>query len=168
MKPGRFSALIAATILCLALPAAATAGWWSGESDQWEKSGLDLQQGYDQNTVITLTGTIVSVDVAGDRGPAIAVMEAGGERVSLVLGPRDFWQKNGLPLQPGDQLKVSGSKAQGRDGKVYLMVQSLTRPGSESETTLRNRSGHPAWSGGIRPERTRPMPMRPVRSGKGP
>lgn len=158
--------LISLLLLCSVWPAAAQAGWWFGKSSAWEQSGLDLEQGYDQNTVVTVTGTVVSLDEGADSDPVLAVIKTAGEPLSLVLGPRSFWQEQGLPLSPGDQISVRGSKAQGRDGVVYLLVQSFTRSGDGEETALRSRSGHPVWSGGHRPQHQRPAPMRQQRGGR--
>jgi hypothetical protein len=154
-------------LLAFIWPSSALAGWWLfGKPSAWEKSGLDLRQGYDQNTVIALNGTVVRVDLGDDRSPALAVVKTETETVSLVLGPRDFWQQQGISLNPGDPVSVRGSKAQGQDGVVYLMVQSLSTSGSPQETTLRNRTGRPVWSAGPRPPHQTVRPMRQIRSGR--
>jgi len=163
---GSVSRLIFMVMLGLVWPSSALAGWWFGGQGAWEKSGLDLHEGYDQNTVVSLRGTVVSIDLGDGRGPALAVIETASETVSLVLGPRDFWREQGLSLSSGDPVQVRGSKAQGRDGVVYLMVQSIARSGDAEETTLRSRTGRPVWSGGQRAPHQRPMPMRQMRGGR--
>ncbi|OHB33445.1 MAG: hypothetical protein A2X84_08420 [Desulfuromonadaceae bacterium GWC2_58_13] len=166
MEPGRFSLPIILLLLAFIWPSPALAGWWFGKESAWEKSGLDLRQGYDQNTVISVSGTVVSIDLKDDEGPALAVVKTETETVSLVLGPRDFWQEQGLSLSPGDPVSVRGSKAQGQDGVVYLMVQSIGKSGDLQETTLRNRIGRPVWSGVNRVPHQGAMPMRQMRSGR--
>lgn len=166
MAPGRFSLLIILILLGFTQPTSALAGWWFGSQSAWEKSGLDLHQGYDQNTVVSLSGAVVSIDLGDNQGPALAVVQTTGERVSLVLGPRDFWREKGIPLRPGDPVDVRGSKAQGQNGVVYLMVQSIAKSGDTQETILRNPTGRPVWSGGQRPAHQRPMTMRQIRSGR--
>lgn len=166
MAPGRTLLLICFLLLLGGGPRAAQAGWWFGQSSDGETSGLDLEQGYDQNTVVTVTGTVIRLDEGTGQGPLLAVFQTPSETLSLVLGPRSFWQERGLPLQPGDQVSVRGSKAQGRDGVVYLLVQSFTRAANGEETALRSRSGRPVWPGGNRPEHQRPAPMRQQRGGR--
>lgn len=166
MAPGRTTIILLFALLLYAWPSAAQAGWWFGSKTPWEKSGLDLAQGYDQNTVVTVVGTVVSLDLADDHGPVVAVVKTATDSITLVLGPRAYWQEQGLPLSPGDRVSVRGSKAQGQDGVVYLLVQSFTRSGDPEETTLRSRSGDPVWSGGHRPQHQRPAPMRQQRGGR--
>lgn len=166
MATGRFSFLIILVLLGTCYPSSTYAGWWFAKQDPWQKSGLNLQQGYDQNTVITLSGTIVSIDTGAGNGPALAVVKTESETVSLVLGPRDFWEVQGIPLAVGDPVSVRGSKAKGRDGVVYLMVQTIAAVGNTHKSVLRSPAGRPAWSGGVRPMAPRPMPMRQMRGGK--
>lgn len=170
MAPGRLFSLIIAALLVSGGLSPVLAGWWFGKQSAWEKSGLDLSQGYDQNTVISLSGTVVGIELGDGKDPALAVVKTPTETVSLVLGPRDFWQARGIALKPGDSVSVRGSKAQGEDGVVYLIVQSLAKAGDTpndiQETTLRNATGRPAWSGAGRSMQQRPMTIRQVRSGR--
>lgn len=165
MGTGRFSPFLLGILCCFILPAPATAGWWFGETSAWEKSGLDLQQGYDLNTVISIEGTITGLDLDGTQGPALAKMQTATETLTLVLGPKDDWRENGIPLQVGDTLSAEGSKAQGEDGLIYLMVQNLknTKTNTANNTTqLRNAAGTPRWSGGNRSIHQRPMQQAPM------
>jgi hypothetical protein len=166
MAPGRFSILIIIALLGLVWPSSVSASWWFGKQSAWEKSGLDLREGYDQNTVISLSGTVVAIELENGKGPALAVIKTEGETVSLVLGPREFWKEKGLPLSPGDSVSVRGSKAQGRDGEVYLIVQSISKSGHTQKTILRHPTGRPSWSRGNRPMHQRSMPMRQMRGGR--
>lgn len=163
MAPGRFSLLMFIGLLLALSPSAAQAGWWFGGA---KGSGLDLDQGYDQNTVIAVSGTVLSLDQGDDHGAILAVLKTETETMTLVLGSRAFWRQQELSLSPGDQVSVRGSKAQGQDGVVYLLVQSFSRAGDAEATTLRNSSGRPLWSGGNRPQHQRPAPMRQQRGGR--
>lgn len=169
MALGRFFLIIVALFVS-SWPSSVSAGWWFGKKSAWEKSGLDLSQGYDQNTVISLSGAVVSIDLGGGKDPALAVVQTAAETVTLVLGPRDFWQEKGIPLKPGDSVSVRGSKAQGQDGVVYLMVQTIAKPGKTpndlQETTLRTRIGRPAWAGTTRVMQQHPVTMRQIRNGR--
>ncbi len=164
MTRGRSLLPVIFTIL-ISLPMPATAGWFGTETTR-EKSGLDLEHGYDRNTVVTLNGKVTSIDTAPESGPVIAIIQHGKETTTLVLGPKEYWQSNGLKLQPDDNVTVRGSKAQGRDGKNYLIVASIVTPANGTEVTLRNDAGRPAWSGGNRHGQQRSAPMRQFRGGR--
>lgn len=157
---------MALTLVQLLALSPAEAGWWFGEETQWEKSGLDLEHGYDRNTVVTQSGRIISIDSEGSSGPTLAVMQGTEDTTTLVLGPKGFWRSSGFALKIGDVASARGSKAVGKDGKSYLIVQSISLPSSASELTLRNESGRPSWSGSNRPERQRQAPMRQFRGGR--
>jgi len=108
---------------------------------------------------------VVSIDSQNGKGPALAVIRTETETISLVLGPRESWREQGIPLHPGDEVNVRGSKALGQDGVVYLMVQSISKPESHQESTLRTRTGRPVWSGGNRLPHQGMTPVR-IRSGR--
>lgn len=167
MGPGRLIYAVAFFLSLFAMLPEAYAAWWFGEESQWEKSGLDLEQGYDRNTVVTQSGKVINIDAEGGSGPALAVVQAGDETVTLVLGPKEFWHTGGFALKPGDTVVAKGSKAVGKDGKSYLIVQSISTPATGKELTLRNESGRPAWSGGNRPQQQqRHPPTRQFRGGR--
>lgn len=134
----------------IAFPCSVSAGWLFGDDSDWDKSGLDSESGYDINTVVTVNGRVseIRTDKSSDSDdPAIVVMKASGESVSLVLGPKDFWQEKGIQLKTNDEITVRGSKAQGQNGRIYIFVQSLYIPVSDTSVVLRNTSGRPVWSG---------------------
>lgn len=135
----------------IAIPCSASAGWFFGDDNDWSKSGLDNESGYDINTVVTIKGRVSEVktdDSSDPHGPAQVVVEASGESVTLILGPKDFWQEKGVSIKNNDEITVRGSKAQGQNGKIYIFVQSLSLPVSETSVILRSNNGRPSWSGG--------------------
>lgn len=116
-----------------------------------ERSGLDLSQGYDRNTVVTITGRVAALpDNTAD--PVTVEVVAGSERLVVVLGPRWFLQDDDLDWKVGDQLVARGSRAQGKDGRSYLLAQWVTGP-SGASVVLRTPSGHPGWVRGGRSDR---------------
>jgi hypothetical protein len=147
MKTGRFSSIItlAVALHCL-LTSAAFAGFGFG-GDDTGKSGLDFTKGYDVNTVTSVSGRVASSPQSGEKGHVFADINAHGVSVTLYLGPERFWEKNGLPLHPRDEVIAKGSLAQGKDGKSYLMVQKLFNRTTGAQMALRNEQGSPAWSG---------------------
>jgi len=132
-------------LLSLACPLTARAFWW-GDGDN--RSELNLESGYDANTVTTITGKVLTTPVAGWQRHANFDLENGGIRMVVVLGPQRYWDDNGIALKVGDSVTVRGSKAEGKGGVVYILAQRVTDTTSNLEVLLRNESGRPAWSGG--------------------
>lgn len=144
-----FLLLTAAAIVVVMLHSPAEAFWGFGSGRDGAASGLDLIGGYDRNTVTTITGRVaVAPDPAAD--PVTVELAAGNERLVVVLGPRWYLQDDNLDWKTGDTVTVRGSKAQGKDGRIYLLAQRINTAGGQ--LTLRNETGRPGWSGGSRSE----------------
>ncbi len=144
MKPTKAIVYLFVALLA-SYPAVAHAFWWSGDDKQ---SGLNLETGYDINTVTTINGRIISVQAGDDHRNAQLELEINGSRVVVVLGPQRYWTENGITVKTGDYVTVRGSKAQGTNGVVYILAQKITDTTQETEVSLRNESGRPAWAGG--------------------
>ena len=147
MTRDRFSPIVTMAIVlnCL-LIGTAFAGFGFG-GDDLGKSGLDFNKGYDVNTVMTVSGRVVSSPRTDEKEHVFVDIKAGDETISLSLGPKTFWEKKEIPLHPNDDIAAKGSKAQGKDGRTYLMVQKLTNRITGAQTVVRNERGGPAWSG---------------------
>lgn len=133
------------SLLLTASPFTAHAFWGSGGET---RSGLNLDTGYDVNTVTTLTGRIVSIQAGDERRNVQLELESSGTRAVVVLGPYRYWTEHGIALKAGDSVTVRGSKAQGADGVVYILAQNITDTSQNAAVSLRNESGRPAWAGG--------------------
>lgn len=141
-----FLAAVAIVVVLLQRPAEAF--WGFGSGGEGGASGLDLVQGYDRNTVVTATGRVaVAPDSSAD--PVTIELVAGSERFVVVLGPRWYLQDDHLDWKTGDTVTARGSKAQGKDGRSYLLAQWVSSP-SGGQLVLRNETGRPAWAGGFR------------------
>lgn len=116
-------------------------------SDGTEKIGLDLNRGYDVNTVTTVSGQVVSLPHKVGNEQVITEIRSGNEIVSLSVGPSGYWDKNGIPLRTNDEVSAKGSKAQGKDGKTYVLTQKLSNRTTGKQIVLRNDKGEPAWTG---------------------
>ncbi|WP_281183862.1 hypothetical protein [Trichlorobacter lovleyi] len=143
-----FFFLIVAVGVVLMLQRPAEAFWGFGSGNDGGTSGLDLVQGYDRNTVITVTGR-VAAPVDPELDPVTVVVAVGTERVIVVLGPRWYLQDDSLDWKSGDNVTVRGSKAQGKDGRSYLLAQWVSSP-SGAQLLLRNENGRPGWAGGFK------------------
>lgn len=166
MISGRLFIQLVAIIWFLICPCIASAGWWFSDDNDWEKSGLDLEKSYDRNTVISVKGKIIKTDLNGTSGPALAEIKTPKEILTLVLGPGDFWNKSGISLNEGDDVEARGSRAQGKNGKLYLIVENISSSSEPDKIILRNETGRPSWAGRNRPERQRAAPMRQFRGGR--
>jgi hypothetical protein len=123
------------------------AGWFlPHEQTPWEKSGLDLKTGYDINTEIVVEGVVENFSSPNDDGPFVIALRSGEHLYYLVVGPHWFWDRLGVTLAPGDYWKATGSKAQGSDGNLYLLVKSFKAATSDNEVSLRDEHGTPCWS----------------------
>jgi len=141
-----FFTVVAIVVVMLQKPAEAF--WGFGSGNERDASGLDLVQGYDRNTVVMITGRVAAApDPAGD--PVTVEVSSGLERFVVVLGPRWYLQDDTLNWKTGEAITVRGSKAQGKDGRSYLLAQQISTA-SGGQVVLRNESGRPAWSGGAR------------------
>ncbi|MHB9097850.1 MAG: hypothetical protein ACYC5X_08510 [Syntrophales bacterium] len=145
----RFYTLIATAALLFVLGGTADAFWGFGDSKGPDKSGLDLEQGYDRNTVVKISGP-VAVPPRQLAGGLIAFdLNLPGEQVVVVLGPAWYLQDDNLDWKIGDKVTVQGSLAQGKDGRTYLLSQRISTPGGTT-IELRGENGRPSWSGGFR------------------
>ena len=144
-----FYILIAAVALLLVLGGTADAFWRVGDSGELNRSGLDLEQGYDRNTVVKISGP-VAVPPRPLAGGLIAFdLNIPGEQIVVVLGPAWYLQNDKLDWKIGDQVTVQGSLAQGKDGRTYLLSRRVNvSDGATIE--LRGENGSPSWFGGLR------------------
>ena len=145
----RFYILIAAAALLLLLGGTADAFWGLGDAPGADKSGLDLEEGYDRNTVVKISGS-VAVPPRPLAGGLVAFdLNRPGEQMVVVLGPDWYLQDDNLEWKIGDPVTVRGSLAQGRDGRTYLLSERVISPGGAT-LVLRGENGSPSWSGGLR------------------
>ncbi len=140
------TSILAAGMLLLGCDGTAHAFLGFGSSQAGATSGLDLVQGYDRNTVTTLTGRVAaSPDRAAD--PVVLELSTAKGAVVVVLGPNWYLQSDALDWKVGSSVAVRGSLAQGRDGRTYLLAQWVENPDGGT-LVLRSATGRPGWSGG--------------------
>jgi hypothetical protein len=142
---GMVPIVIAAIILNCALAGTVFAGFWN--SDDKGKSGLDFNRGYDLNTVSTVTGKVISPPRSGEKAHLFVAIKQGSETLNISVGPESYWERKGFAINVNDELSVKGSKAQGQDGRSYLLAQKLVNRTTGAQLDLRNEAGEPSWSG---------------------
>lgn len=146
MKPGRFSIIcIRAILLNCLLFGTAFAGFFG--SDDKGKSGLDFNGGYDINTVTTMSGRVISLPHSAGKEHVIVEIKSGSETLNISVGPGTYWEKKGISINLNDDISVKGSKAQGHDGKTYVLSQKIVNKTTGAQVDLRNDQGEPSWSG---------------------
>lgn len=138
--------LIMSLFLCV--PAgSASAGFLGFGSAEKGGSGLDFNRGYDVNTVGVVDGRVVSLPRQVENEQYIFEILTGTGTVNVSVGPGSFWQKNGVAVRINDEVSAKGARAQGQDGKQYLITQKLVNRTTGGTVELRSESGAPAWSG---------------------
>ncbi len=149
MKPGRLYPFIIALLLTLTLTGLkpAEAFWGFGGDRTTGRNGLDLDRGYDINTVSTMTGRALAVPHPGEGNNIVIEIASNNETVTLCVGPGAYWDKNGIQINRNDEINAKGSKAQGKDGKTYLLAQKITNQTTGAQVVLRDDKGDPAWKG---------------------
>lgn len=140
-----FSVIILAKLLNCLLAGTVFAGFWG--SDNKGKSGLDFTSGYDINTVSTMSGRVTSLPLPGENENVIVEIKSGNEILNVSLGPGSYWEKKGVAISLNDDLSVKGSKAQGHDGKSYVLPRKIVNRTTGAQVDLRNDKGEPMWSG---------------------
>lgn len=155
MKPTTFTlALVLTLVLSLPLPALA---FWGGNGD--DQPSLNLQSGYDVNTVTTVAGHILAIQPGEDRPNVQLVLESNDLTLIVCIGPQRYWAEKGVPFNIGDQISVRGSKAQGDDGTIYILAQKIEDTTQDVTVLLRNELGRPVWAGmGMGRNRRQPPP----------
>jgi hypothetical protein len=138
--------LLTLLLLLPAIPLPAHAFWGTDEGTQF---ALDLESGYDVNTVTTVSGRILSVQTGVERrNVQLEIDEVGGTRMMVVLGPQRYLAEQKVSLQAGGDVVVRGSKAQGKDGVIYILAREITESTTETTIVLRDEGGFPKWAGG--------------------
>ncbi len=124
-------------VLCLALLAGPAAGQQGG-------SGAGL---YNPRTVETVQGLVVSgpapPSAEGLPEPVhLTLQTAGGKKITVILGPRFYVEKQGVKIAVLDRIEVTGSLIQ-LQGKPALIAAEV-RKGSQV-LKLREPDGLPLW-----------------------
>jgi hypothetical protein len=125
----------------------AYAFWGSDSTDT--ASGLDVAAGFDVNTITTVAGTVIALpERKGQEQHTVMTVAAPQGTVTVVLGPWSYWEKQAFTVMKNQEVAITGSLAQGKDGALYLFAQRLENRSTGENVTLRSESGKPLWSRG--------------------
>lgn len=118
-----------------------------GSDERQTPSGLDVTAGYDINTVTTMRGTVISSPSRIDKSEhAQMTITTQKGIVTVLLGPWAYWERQGFAINREQQISVTGSSAQGKDGSEYIFAQKLENITTNTTITLRAETGSPMWS----------------------
>lgn len=106
----------------------------------------DITEGYDENTEITIKGTLTEV-FQGMRGPVILKIKTDTKTYNVVTAPRWYLFKNAITFSEGSKLEITGSKYFGRDGKLYIIVRQIKNSDTGGVIILRDSYCRPFWRG---------------------
>lgn len=125
----------------------ASAFW--GRSDKDSASGLDVAAGFDVNTITTMTGKVLSIpERKGESQHTVMSIVTSQGTVIVVLGPWRYWEEQTITFTKNQDIAVTGSLAQGKDGNLYIFAQRIENRSSGESITLRSETGSPMWSRG--------------------
>ncbi len=125
----------------------ALAFWGSDSTDT--TSGLNVAAGFDVNTITTVAGKVtMSPERKGEEQHTVMMVSTAQCLVTVILGPWSFWEKQVITLTKNQDITITGSLAQGKDGALYLFAQRLENRTTGETVLLRSESGKPLWSRG--------------------
>ncbi len=129
----------------LALPAAAAPVAATGEEETTlSGSGIHYPGGYDPNTAAVVEGRVAELHWPC-CGPVSFTLLARRDRYTVLTAPASHWLETGLNIPPGTAVKVTGSKAMGRDGKLYLVAAEVLIVPTGAVISFRDTGGNPGW-----------------------
>lgn len=106
----------------------------------------EITEGYDENTEITIKGTLTEV-FQGMKGPVILKIKTATKTYNVVTAPRWYLFKNAIAFSEGSKLEITGSKYFGEDGKLYIIVRQIKNSDTGEVIILRDSYCRPLWRG---------------------
>jgi hypothetical protein len=111
-----------------------------------EESGIRYPDGFDVNTVGEINGKVSGFSQP-DQGPARFYLITKKETYTVITSPKWYWDDLDGKLRDGDEVNVTGSKALGKDGNLYIITQEIKIPSSGKLLVFRGKDGGPLWRG---------------------
>lgn len=104
----------------------------------------EITEGYDENTEITVKGTVVEV-IQRMKGPVIIRLNTEARVYRVVTAPRWYLLRNSIVFGSETPLEVTGSKYFSKDGNLYIIARQLRDPVTKRITLLRDSFCRPLW-----------------------
>ncbi len=106
----------------------------------------EVTEGYDENTEVTVKGTIKEV-LRGMRGPVIIIIQSGNKDYKIITAPAWYLAQEGIEFTAGTAYELTGSKYTARDGNLYIVAGRLKNLSTGRISSLRDSSCMPLWKG---------------------
>jgi sporulation protein YlmC with PRC-barrel domain len=115
----------------------------------WGAEG-DYARKFDPNTVTTMKGTVQSVGFftpqrGAHAGERLRVRTDDGKTITVHLGPRSYLHQQNVSFKKGDQIEVTGSRAD-IAGREVILASHLKK--GDQTIQLRDDKGKPLWTTG--------------------
>jgi hypothetical protein len=136
-------ALLSLFAACLVL-ACSVAVYGADTTKILEKSGIRYPDGFDVNTVGEIRGIVQSI-TRPEKGPVTFDLSTAGGTYTVIASPLWYWDDVKIKLSDGDDIKVIGSKAVGKDGNLYVIAQEISVSGTTKPFVLRDVAGAARW-----------------------
>lgn len=131
------------TLLAVILMLAAAGPLFAGD-DGWEPGSAYNSQ-FDPDTVETLSGELVKMDIFMPKGLSLGVqilLKTAKDTLPVHLGPVWFMKKQKREIAPGDRLEITGSRVNS-GGKQVIMASEIKK--GDKTLKLRDEKGVPVW-----------------------
>ena len=122
---------------------------WAAERDKViEESGIRYPDGFDLNTVGEVEGK-ASGFYRPEKGPSSFYLATRKEVYIVIASPVWYWDDLGATINDGEEVRVVGSKALGKDGNLYIIAQEMKLLTSGQSLVFRGKDGSALWKASI-------------------
>lgn len=108
-------------------------------------SGIRFPEGFDVNTIGSVKGKVYAL-TKPESGPVRFKLDSDADTYTAFAAPHAFWRQLGVPVDNGDRVTVRGSRTVGRDGRLYIVVQTIKVEGAKYSYRFRSGDGEPLWT----------------------
>ncbi len=130
--------------LIMVIPMLALAGILYAGDDGWGP-GSAYNSKFDPDTVETMSGEIIKMDLFKPKGMGIGVqiiLKTDEETIPVHLGPLRYMIKLKREIGPGDRVEITGSRVESA-GKPLIMASEIRK--GDKKLELRDENGVPVW-----------------------
>ncbi len=106
----------------------------------------DLSEVYDENTEITISGTITDV-MLPKKGPTLLRLKLRKMTYLVVTAPHWYLAQQDIIFKQGLILEVKGSKYFSREGNIYIIGSEIKFQETGKKIILRDKYLRPLWRG---------------------
>lgn len=104
-----------------------------------------VSEGYDENTEISIKGSVAEIIYSERRGPVVIRVALGGRVYNIATAPQWYLTKNAIAFQVGENLEIRGSKYLSRDGTLYLIARQIKNVTTGNIINFRDPRCKPLW-----------------------